>query len=104
MFCALSSSSFPWFIARFCSDRTEDGLEVKIHLNLVHLRADVADFTTYHKIVPLLNEFREGIQQEEEDMQCVGVRQMISDISSYNGRGDSLQMFITALQLLVPNS
>lgn len=30
MFCELSTSWLPWFIVLFCSDRTEDGLEVKI--------------------------------------------------------------------------
>lgn len=68
----------------FCSDRTEDRLEVKIHLKLVHLSTDMTDFTTYHTIVLLLNDFTEGIQQEEGDMQLEGVRQMISEGSSYN--------------------
>lgn len=81
MFCVLST---PWFIALFFSDWTEDGLEVKIHLNLFHLSTDMADFTKYHTIVLLLNKFTEGVQQEEEDMQLEGVRQMISEVSSYN--------------------
>ena len=29
MFCVLSTSWLPWFIALFCSDRKEDGLEAK---------------------------------------------------------------------------
>lgn len=73
-----------WFIALFSSDWTEDGLEVEIHLNLLHLSTDMADFTTYHTIVLLLNNFAEGIQQEEEEMQLEGVRQMISEVSSYS--------------------
>lgn len=99
VFCVLSTL---WFIALFSSDWTEDGLEVEIHLNLLHLSTDMADFTTYHTIVLLLNNFAEGIQQEEEEMQLEGVRQMISEVSSYSWRADSLQIFITALQLLVP--
>ena len=81
MFCVPST---PWFIALFSSDWTEDGPEVEIHLNLIHLSTDMADFTTYHTIVLLLNNFTEGIQQEERDMQLEGVRQMISEGSSYN--------------------
>lgn len=38
-------------------NRTDDGLEVKIHLILVHLSTDKADFTMYHMIVLLLNDF-----------------------------------------------
>lgn len=53
-----------------------------IHLNLVHLSTDMADFTTYHTIVLILINFIEGIQQW--DMQLEGVRQMISEVSNYN--------------------
>lgn len=82
VFCVLSTPWLHWFIAIFCSDWTEDGLEVKIHLSLVHLSTDMADFRTYCTIVLLLNDFTEGIQQEEEDVQ--DVRQIISEASSYN--------------------
>jgi len=65
-------------------NRAEDGLEVKIHLTLVHLRTDMADCETYHTIILLLNDFTEAVQQEEGDVQLEGVRQMMSEVSSYS--------------------